>query len=235
MNRVYFVAMSLLVLLSSQKLQAQKEDEFGCWGDAYSIEEALAMKDSCRVFLTINEHGSSKTSTLIIGNSLSGCKNLGILGVGTNRFVKIKTNFSSFTYLEEFGIGGRIKRNVVNSSIKNCKNLARVGIGYTDSGYIFPKFLNYLVNDTVKVLLRYHFEDINIDKACKSLLKFLKRTKLKRLDMYTLKGLNLKDRKEELMKQNQFLAIVRIAKEKKIQLTFFGLQVGYNYDTLLRG
>jgi len=226
------VILFLLSTATSQLVYAQKTADALCWEDASSIQEALSLsnKDSCRVVLYINEYSSKKASTLIVGKALSGCKNMGIFGVGTTRKIKIKTDFSSFTYLEEFGIGGRIRKNVVNRSIANCRNLVRVGISYLDSTYTFPKFLDYLDNDTVRVLVDYHFENINIKKITKNLLKFLKHTSLKRLGMFTLKGLNLSNRKNELFIDKRFKEIVKIAKEKKIQLSFFGIVVGYNYD-----
>lgn len=208
-----------------------------CWDEASTIEEALSLseKDSCRIALYINEYSSKIASTLVIDKSLSQCKNIGIFGVGTTRHLKIKSDFSSFRFLEEFGIGGRIKKNVVNRSIKKSINLERVGIGYLDRNYIFPDFLNHLANDSVRVLLEYHFEDINIKKCTKNLLRFLKKTPIKRVAMFTLKGLSLNEKKEELLKDKRFKRIVNITREKKIQLAFFGIVVGYNYDAAVPG
>lgn len=155
---------------------------------------------------------------------------MGVLGIGTNRYLKINTDFSVFTYLEEFGMGGKIQSDIVNKTIKGCKNLQRIGIGYIDSGYIFPFFLNYITNSDVRLSIDYHFETINIEKLLENLFPFLKNTTINKIRIGTLKGLDLRNDQQEISKKKVFKKIIRVAKKRKIQLAFFGIIIGYNWD-----
>lgn len=216
------IAVIFWLLIASSSLKAQATDTT-CWNDAESVEEALTKQDSCNLHLDINEYTKDINSTLVIDNSLSKCTNIVILGIGTTRYLKINADFSKLTRLEEFGVGGKMRKDVVNKSIAKCTSLQRVGIGFHDSSdYVFPKFLNYL-GDSVRLIIEYHFENINTDNLFKNLIPFLKKTEVKRIRIATLLDIKLNSRRDELLKDKNFRKITKIVHRKKIQLYLFGL------------
>lgn len=211
----------ILFLLVTSISEAQTNDT--CWHQVYSVAEALKIHDSCNIFLSVDEFVRDINSTLIIDDSLSKCRNIAILGIGTNRFVKIDIDFSKFINLEEFGINGRFTKHSVSPSIGHCRNLQRVAIGFIDSSkYFFPFFLNRL-GGNVRLMVRYNFDAINKKKAFKSIIKFLKRTDVKTIGISDKEG-GLSSEREKPYKNGQLKKIVKIAQKKHIEISVFGVQ-----------
>lgn len=208
------------LLITCTFLKAQNSNDT-CWVTADSIEEALRMKDSCKLHLTINEYTTIDiNSTFVVDKKLSECSNVILLGIATHRYLKIEADLSKLTKLEEFGIVGRIRKNVVNKTIRECKNLQRVEVAFHDSSYVFPNFLDVL-DDSIMLLLTYHVDINHNDRLLKNLVQALKRIGPKYIRVDALKDINWTI--EEFKHNRHFRKLKKIVLKRNIQLYLFGI------------